>query len=150
MAHTHTRTRTHTLTNTLPSHPHTHTISPQSCSDLPGNQFIWCHEWEKHGTCAYQIPDLNTERKFFSGVLKLFVEKMNYDTHVLAKHGIVPSTAQPYPVIPICTHTHPHPHTHTTTSCRYNILFQVDRIVDAFQSEWHVHPVLQCYPQRKV
>ena len=105
-SHAHANAHTNHLTLTLTLSLH------KSCSDLPGNQFIWCHEWEKHGTCANQIPDLNTERKFFSGVLKLFVEKMNYDTHVLAKHGIVPSTTQPYPVIPICTHT--------TTSCRYN------------------------------
>lgn len=29
-----------------------------------GIQF-WRHEWEKHGTCAEQLPELGSEHKYF-------------------------------------------------------------------------------------
>lgn len=59
---------------------------------------MWCHEWLKHGTCATGIPQMSTERGFFLVVLNLFQEKMNYDTFVLAKYGIHPSTTRSYQV----------------------------------------------------
>ena len=32
---------------------------------------FWKHEWEKHGTCAADNPDLDSEVKYFSMGLKL-------------------------------------------------------------------------------
>ncbi len=26
---------------------------------------LWTHEWEKHGTCAAQLPALSSEEKYF-------------------------------------------------------------------------------------
>ena len=52
----------------------------------------------KHGTCATSIHELSTMNGFFSTVLSMFEKKMDYDTFVLAKHGIVPSLTHSYQV----------------------------------------------------
>lgn len=49
---------------------------------------LWQHEWEKHGTCASIIEDLNTENKYFGqGLAWLQQYTMN---GVLSKAGINP------------------------------------------------------------
>lgn len=52
---------------------------------------LWKHEWEKHGTCAAQkIPEMNTEKKYFSEGLEMFnnfsISKILQDTYI--KPGI--------------------------------------------------------------
>lgn len=49
---------------------------------------FWKHEWEKHGTCAAILNDVNTEIKYFTKGLELLNQ---YDMkHVLAKANIIP------------------------------------------------------------
>ncbi|XP_008551025.1 ribonuclease Oy [Microplitis demolitor] len=49
---------------------------------------FWRHEWEKHGTCAVVIPEINNEIKYFKKGLELLDQ---YDMkHVLAKANIFP------------------------------------------------------------
>ncbi|XP_012258433.2 ribonuclease Oy-like [Athalia rosae] len=49
---------------------------------------LWKHEWEKHGTCASVLPELDSELKYFKKGLEL---QREYDmTHVLAKCNILP------------------------------------------------------------
>ena len=70
-----------------------------SCQNRSENEYLWCHEWDKHGTCASgSVQQINTEFDFFSKVLDLFEGSMNYDKYVLAKHDIIPSTSKPYTV----------------------------------------------------
>lgn len=47
---------------------------------------LWKHEWQKHGTCAASLPDLDTELKYFSKGL-LWLEAYGMD-HILPKGGI--------------------------------------------------------------
>ncbi|XP_034187745.1 ribonuclease Oy [Osmia lignaria lignaria] len=52
---------------------------------------LWQHEWNKHGTCAVVIEQLNTEYKYFAKGLNLLA---TYDMkHVLAKANIIPGKA---------------------------------------------------------
>ena len=63
------------------------------------NEYLWCHEWGKHGTCATAgLQEIHNEFDFFSKVLHLFNNYLNYDKFVLAKHGVTPSHSKPYPV----------------------------------------------------
>ncbi|CAH0555667.1 unnamed protein product [Brassicogethes aeneus] len=49
---------------------------------------FWKHEWDKHGTCASQIPQLNSIVNYFSQGLEL---NLNYDIpSILSQGGIVP------------------------------------------------------------
>lgn len=49
---------------------------------------FWKHEWNKHGTCAVVIKELNTEFKYFQEGLKLIDTYNMID--VLAKANILP------------------------------------------------------------
>lgn len=54
---------------------------------------FWRHEWDKHGTCAAVLNDMNTELKYFQKGLDFLNE---YDmTHVLAKANIIPGREYP-------------------------------------------------------
>ncbi|XP_033326608.2 ribonuclease Oy [Megalopta genalis] len=51
---------------------------------------LWQHEWNKHGTCAAQLPELNTEEKYFGEGLALLSQ---YDMkNVLASSNILPGS----------------------------------------------------------
>lgn len=56
---------------------------------------FWSHEWLKHGTCATGISALSTERGFFTTVLSLLEQKLNY-TQALEEYGIKPSNTTTY------------------------------------------------------
>ncbi|XP_018045399.1 PREDICTED: ribonuclease Oy [Atta colombica] len=49
---------------------------------------FWKHEWDKHGTCAISVRDLNNELKYFRTGLKLLDRYNMID--VLAKTNILP------------------------------------------------------------
>jgi ribonuclease T2 len=55
------------------------------------NDNFWSHEYEKHGTCAAQLPELATELDFFSATVNL---AMKYDVvKLLQVAGIKPGSA---------------------------------------------------------
>ena len=56
--------------------------------DAADNTF-WAHEYEKHGTCAASIPQLNTQFKFFQQTLAL--TKQYNAIPMLAQSNIKPS-----------------------------------------------------------
>lgn len=49
---------------------------------------LWTHEWEKHGTCAAQLPALGSEQKYFQGGIDL--AKQIRLTEWLKEKNIVP------------------------------------------------------------
>lgn len=55
---------------------------------------IWKHEWEKHGTCAAEIPDFDTELKYFNKGLTL-IYKYNME-FILSKSNIIPDENKEY------------------------------------------------------
>jgi len=57
-----------------------------------GNEFeFWKHEWDKHGTCAMQLPETHNEYLYFKKALELHYK---YDvTKMLAEAGIVSGKA---------------------------------------------------------
>ena len=72
-------------------------ITPsKSLQDITNDEYFWCHEWEAHGTCALGVGKIQNEFDFFSTVLDLFENKLNYDKYVLAKQNILPSTKKCY------------------------------------------------------
>ncbi|KAL9652244.1 hypothetical protein ABK040_011904 [Willaertia magna] len=60
-------------------------------NDIPN---FWKHEYEKHGTCAAQLPRFSNEYKFFKGTIEL--RKSIQPLAVLQKSGIVPSDSRYY------------------------------------------------------
>ncbi|XP_040821303.1 ribonuclease T2 isoform X2 [Ochotona curzoniae] len=56
----------------------------------PNRSQFWKHEWEKHGTCAAQLPILNSQRKYFGTSLALY-HQLDLNSKLL-KLGIKPST----------------------------------------------------------
>lgn len=83
---------------------------------------FWSHEWLKHGTCATGISALSTERGFFTTVLSLLEQKLNY-TQALEDYGIKPSN--------------------TTT-------YKLDQFNDAFKKKFGVRPLVEClYTEKK-
>ncbi|XP_058526663.1 ribonuclease T2 [Ochotona princeps] len=56
----------------------------------PNRSQFWKHEWEKHGTCAAQLPVLNSQRKYFGTSLALY-HQLDLNSKLL-KLGIKPST----------------------------------------------------------
>ncbi|KAG7177106.1 ribonuclease Oy-like [Homarus americanus] len=55
---------------------------------------LWKHEWTKHGTCAAQLPSLNSEKKYFEKGLE-WVTHYDY-VAVLSKHNIFPDDVKTY------------------------------------------------------
>ncbi|XP_037801498.1 ribonuclease Oy-like [Penaeus monodon] len=55
---------------------------------------LWSHEWKKHGTCAAQLPSLNSEKKYFEKGLE-WVTQYDY-VAVLGQHKIYPDDVQTY------------------------------------------------------
>mmetsp|Transcript_14013 Transcript_14013/g.39616 ORF Transcript_14013/g.39616 Transcript_14013/m.39616 type:complete len:194 (-) Transcript_14013:383-964(-) len=66
-------------------------IWPDVLSSHNGN-WLWSHEWSKHGTCAK--PVLNGEHEYFSKALALY-DVLN-PTEVFIQNGIVPSNEKTY------------------------------------------------------
>ncbi|XP_071484871.1 ribonuclease Oy-like [Diadema antillarum] len=55
---------------------------------------LWAHEWDKHGTCASDLPALYGEHKYFKATLKL---KQQYDIlSILKSHEITPDEEKVY------------------------------------------------------
>lgn len=81
-----------------------------------GKTSFWAHEWEKHGTCASNVPQLNSEHNFFAKTLDLY-NQYSY-TQALAKAGIVPSSDKSYPT---------------------------SEFISAFRSAFGADPLLDCY-----
>jgi len=52
---------------------------------------LWQHEWQKHGTCAAQLPSMDSELKYFSKGVELAQE--NPVTEWLHSRGILPNKA---------------------------------------------------------
>uniref|UniRef100_A0A336MN48 CSON014506 protein n=1 Tax=Culicoides sonorensis TaxID=179676 RepID=A0A336MN48_CULSO len=52
---------------------------------------LWQHEWQKHGTCAAQLPILDNENKYFGQGLK-WLQKYSMST-LLAQANIIPGSA---------------------------------------------------------
>jgi len=61
-----------------------------------GNEAFWCHEWDKHGTCATngQIKNLTTELAYFTFDLSLH-SRFNF-LNILERAGVKPSSSTPY------------------------------------------------------
>ncbi|XP_076064781.1 ribonuclease X25 [Oratosquilla oratoria] len=60
---------------------------------------LWKHEWSKHGTCAAQLPALNSQLKYFKKGLQWVTQ---YDiVSALARHMIYPSDVTTYTVVAI-------------------------------------------------
>eukprot|EP00092_Neocalanus_flemingeri_P040408 GFUD01044007.1.p1 GENE.GFUD01044007.1~~GFUD01044007.1.p1 ORF type:complete len:302 (-),score=59.61 GFUD01044007.1:257-1162(-) len=55
---------------------------------------LWTHEWTKHGTCAAQLPETNSEVAYFSKGCELAQE--NRITDWLETAGVVPSNDATY------------------------------------------------------
>ncbi|XP_059163706.1 ribonuclease Oy-like isoform X2 [Physella acuta] len=55
---------------------------------------LWEHEWDKHGTCAYSLPILKGELKYFNQTLGVH-SGINL-LEILQKANIVPSTSDTY------------------------------------------------------
>jgi len=60
--------------------------------DVPDS--LWKHEWEKHGTCAAQLPETSSEVAYFSKGVEL--AKENQITSWLAVGGVFPSSDTKY------------------------------------------------------
>jgi len=59
-------------------------------AEKEGTNF-WSHEWVKHGSCAIQLPAMDTEMKYFQMGLQL---RSQYDLYSILKDGgIVPQTS---------------------------------------------------------
>ena len=54
--------------------------------------WLWSHEWDKHGTCAK--PVLNGEHEYFAKALELY-DILN-PTEVFAQNGMIPSNTRTY------------------------------------------------------
>ena len=54
---------------------------------------FWSHEWVKHGTCAAQLPELDSEHAYFSKALEL-AEK--YDMKKLLEGAGIPTSSSLY------------------------------------------------------
>ncbi|XP_053315915.1 ribonuclease T2 [Spea bombifrons] len=80
---------------------------------------LWKHEWQKHGTCAASLESLNSQHKYFSKGLELYM-KVDLNS-ALKKSGITPST-------------------------KY---YDVKDIINAIVNLYGVVPKIQCLPPRQ-
>nr|UTK45931.1 ribonuclease Oy-like protein [Crepidula fornicata] len=66
---------------------------PASSKGETVNDF-WAHEWDKHGTCAAELPALNTEMAYFNTTLGLH---FHYNiSKILMESGIIPIDDRAY------------------------------------------------------
>lgn len=54
---------------------------------------LWRHEWQKHGTCAAQLPQLDTENKYFGQGLA-WIQQYSMSS-LLSQANIYPGSAYP-------------------------------------------------------
>ena len=102
---------------------------------------IRSHEYLKHGTCCTGISCLSTEHDYFSTVLDLFEQHLNYG-EILDSHGVKPSNTTTYEVFAyslLCGMTF---HDCRLYACT---MFQVEQFNNAFKDALGVRPLLQCY-----
>ncbi|XP_075556098.1 ribonuclease Oy-like isoform X3 [Dermacentor variabilis] len=58
------------------------------------NNVFWKHEWQKHGTCATVVPQLDGLYNFFNSTLSLYLQ---YNiTEYLLNSGVVPTSKKTY------------------------------------------------------
>jgi ribonuclease T2 len=55
---------------------------------------LWAHEWNKHGTCAYSLPILRGELKYFTAALQLYSQQDIFGA--LSKASITPTQDSQY------------------------------------------------------
>ncbi|GFN82330.1 helix-loop-helix protein delilah-like [Plakobranchus ocellatus] len=68
---------------------------PDYCTD-EDKTALWNHEWTKHGTCAYSMPVLKGELRYFNETLSLH-SKLN-TASTLGNSGVIPSKIQQYSI----------------------------------------------------
>ena len=83
---------------------------------------FWKHEWEKHGTCAMQLPSMANEYLYFKKALELQV-RFNATT-LLTKAGIFPGRA-------------------------YEPEFVIKSLTDVMGPSNYIHPAISCAYDRK-
>jgi len=74
-------------------------VSTMDCvwpSDAESNANFWGHEWSKHGTCALNDPNTNSQHAFFGAAIRLN-QKFSFAS-VLVAAGITPSYDTPYKI----------------------------------------------------
>jgi ribonuclease T2 len=80
---------------------------------------FWQHEWEKHGTCAFGLPEIKSESDYFNLTLGL---RDHYDFG---------EALRGYEVVPDDT-----------------VMYDVDKIETALSSVLGVKPLLTCYVEK--
>jgi ribonuclease T2 len=78
--------------------------------------YLWSHEWEKHGTCAYTLPAIKGELRYFNETLRQYSYLNTYQA--LGKARIIPSSDK---------------------------LYKLDDIFSTLQKAYNSIPQIECY-----
>lgn len=60
------------------------------------NNVFWKHEWQKHGTCATTVPELDGLYNYFNKTLSIYLQ--HNITEYLQNSGVVPTSEKTYPL----------------------------------------------------
>ncbi|XP_071834142.1 ribonuclease T2-like isoform X2 [Apostichopus japonicus] len=82
----------------------------------PDGTKLWAHEWNKHGTCAGILPELDGEHNYFSKTMQI-LESFKFDSIFKANH-VEPSATK---------------------------IYKADNFTEAISKSLGFEPVLQCY-----